>query len=615
SPADLKKLRLDQLPQLAQEIREEIIKIVAQNGGHLAPSLGVVELTIALHYVFNTPQDRVIWDVGHQTYAHKLLTGRRDRFGTIRTKGGLSGFPKRAESIYDVFDTGHSSTSISAGLGMSVGLGIKKEKAKVVAVIGDGSLTGGMAFEGLNQAGELEKNLIIILNDNEMSISPNVGAISSFLSRKMTTKAYAAFKERVKEFLATLPGVGLDIIELVKRSEGSLRGFISPSFLFEAFKFEYIGPIRGHRFDRLLEAFENSRNIKGPVLIHVVTTKGKGYPPAEKNPTYFHGVGAFEIKTGNANKLKGAPPTYTEVFGRFMVERAEKDQRLIVITAAMPEGTGLTEFRERFPDRFFDVGIAEQHAVTFAAGLALEGFRPVVAIYSTFIQRALDQVYHDVCLQNLPVLFALDRGGLVGEDGSTHHGLLDLSFFRAMPNMTLMAPKDENEFRRMLALGLEHPGPIAVRYPRGRGLGVPLTEKVVPVELGRAEEMKSGRDILILAVGSAVYPALTAAGSLAEQGIEAGVINARFIKPLDQDLILERTGSVRAVITVEENNIVGGFGSAICELLAERGREKIKVKLLGIPDRPVEHGSQAELRAELGLDGDGIYAAARELLS
>ncbi|MBW2619505.1 MAG: 1-deoxy-D-xylulose-5-phosphate synthase, partial [Deltaproteobacteria bacterium] len=450
SPADLRKLKVGDLPKLAQEIRDEIISTVSKTGGHLAPSLGVVELTIALHYVFDTPKDKVVWDVGHQAYAHKLLTGRRDRFPTLRTKGGLSGFPKRAESEYDTFDTGHSSTSISAGLGMSVGLELKKEDARVIAVIGDGSLTGGMSFEGLNQAGEHDKDLIVILNDNEMSISPNVGALSSFLSRKLTKKGYVAFKREVQEFLKTVPGIGENIIQLVKRSEDSFRGFFSPSLLFEAFKFEYIGPIRGHRFDRMIEAFENSKNLKGPVLIHVMTQKGKGYGPAEKNPAHFHGVGAFEVKTGDSKKSSG-PPSYTEVFGRFIVERAERDERIVAISAAMPEGTGLKTFGERFPERFFDVGIAEQHGVTFAAGLAVEGFRPVVAVYSTFIQRAFDQIVHDVCLQNLPVFFALDRGGLVGEDGPTHHGMLDLSFLRALPNMTLMAPKDENEFRRMLA--------------------------------------------------------------------------------------------------------------------------------------------------------------------
>ena len=613
SPADLRRLKIEELPRLARELREEIIRTVAKTGGHLAPSLGVVELTIAIHYVFNTPTDRLVWDVGHQAYAHKLLTGRRDRFHTLRTMGGLSGFPKRSESEYDTFGVGHASTSISAGLGMSAGLELKKDDARVIAVIGDGSLTGGLAFEGLNQAGELDKNLIVILNDNEMSISPNVGALSSFLSRKMTKKSYAAFKREVKDFLMTVPGVGESVIRLVQRSEGSFRGFISPSFLFEALKFEYIGPIRGHRLDRLFEALENSKHLEGPVLIHVMTTKGKGYEPAEKNPTHFHGVGAFEIETGNSNKAAGAPPSYTNVFGRFMIEAAEKDERVVAVTAAMPEGTGLNSFRDKFPDRFFDVGIAEQHAVTFAAGLACEGFKPVVAIYSTFIQRAFDQIYHDVCLQNCPVLFALDRGGLVGADGPTHHGSLDLSFMRIMPNMVVMAPKDEAELRGMLALGLELQGPAVVRYPRGPGVGVPLIPDPPPLTIGRGESLREGRDVLILAVGCLVYPALAAAERLADEGLDVGVINARFIKPLDEELILDRIGRTRRVIVAEENTALGGFGAAILELLASKGLTGVHVRQAAIPDRPIEHGTQAQLRKALKLDVDGLMDTAREL--
>ena len=614
SPEDLRKLSQEDLPRLAAEIREEIIQTVSNNGGHLAPSLGVVELTIALHYVFNTPQDRIVWDVGHQAYAHKILTGRRERFKTLRTKGGLSGFPKRAESAYDTFDTGHASTSISAGLGMSTAMALKKAPGRVIAVIGDASLTGGMALEGLNQAGELDDDLIVILNDNEMSISPNVGALSSFLSRKMTNKAYSTFKQEVKEFLKTVPGVGESVIRLVQRSEGSFKGFISPSFLFEAFQFEYIGPIKGHRFDRLLEVLDNSRNVQGPVLVHVMTTKGRGYAPAEANPTHYHGVGAFEIATGKANKVEGLPPTYTQVFGQTMVEAAATNEQLVVITAAMPEGTGLTEFRDKFPDRFFDVGIAEQHAVTFAAGLAVEGFRPVVAIYSTFLQRAYDQIVQDVCLQNLPVFFAMDRGGLVGADGPTHHGILDLSYLRAMPNMTLMAPKDEYELKLMLAFGLEHRGPIAIRYPRGRGMGAPLTQAETALALGRGELLRPGSDVLVLAVGTMVQPGLEAAETLAQEGLSVGVVNARFVKPLDEELILDLTRQTRQVICVEENNILGGFGSAVCELLMEKGPTGVKVKRLGIPDRFVQHGTQAELRAELGLDAPGISRSIREVM-
>lgn len=613
SPADLRKLPIEDLPRLAKEIRTEIIETVSKNGGHLAPSLGAVELTIALHYVYDTPKDKIIWDVGHQSYAHKLLTGRRDRFRTIRKKGGLSGFPKRNESPFDTFDTGHSSTSISAALGMSVARELKQDNGRVIAVIGDGSLTGGMAFEALNQGGELDKDLIVILNDNEMSISPNVGALSSFLSRKMTTKGHLALKSGVKEFLKTVPGVGESVIKLVQRSEGSFRGFISPSFLFEALKFEYIGPIRGHRFDRLIEAFGNTKHLDGPVLVHVMTKKGKGYEFAEKNPTYFHGVGAFQVETGNCCKSPGASPSYTEVFGGFMVDAAEKNDRIVAVTAAMPEGTGLTEFRDRFPDRFFDVGIAEQHGVTFAAGLAVEGFIPVVAIYSTFIQRAFDQIVHDVCLQNLHVVFALDRGGLVGEDGPTHHGTIDLSFLRSIPNMAVMAPCDENELRMMLACALEHDGPVAVRYPRGKGVGVPLDENVIPAPFGKAEVLKQGGDLVVLSIGSTVHPSLEAARALEAEGFDVGVVNARFVKPLDEETILDTAGRASCVLCVEENNIVGGFGSAVSELMAAE-KPGVRVNRLGIPDLFVEHGTQAELRASLGLDAAGIAAEIRRLL-
>lgn len=614
TPADLRKLSVDELPVLAQEIRDEIVATVSKTGGHLAPSLGVVELTIALHYVFNTPHDRLIWDVGHQAYAHKLLTGRRDRFHTLRQKGGLSGFPKRSESPYDHFDAGHSSTSISAGLGMSAGLDLKHEDARVISVIGDGSLTGGIAFEGLNQAGELEKNLIVVLNDNEMSISANVGALSSFLSRKLTKKRYIAFKREVQIFLRTVPGIGENIIQLIKRSEDSLRSLISPSFLFEAFDFEYLGPIRGHRFDLLIEAFTNSKNLDGPVLIHVHTEKGKGYGPAEENPAHFHGVGAFEVKTGNSKKKAAAQPTYTEVFGQTLVELAEADDKIVAITAAMPEGTGLAYFKEKLPERFYDVGIAEQHAVTFAAGLSLEGFRPVIAIYSTFMQRGFDQIVHDVCLQNLPVTFAMDRGGLVGEDGPTHHGIFDLSFMRALPNMTIMAPKDENEFRRMLKSAVYHDGPVSLRYPRGRGTGVLLDQEIKPLEFGRAETLRSGGDLLIVAVGAMVLPALEAAEILACEGIEAAVINARFVKPLDEEMIITEAKVSGKVLCVEENTILGGLGSAVSEILTEIGLPNLRIKRLGIPDVFVEHGTQAELRADLGLDPAGMVKAARKLL-
>jgi len=537
SPADLKDLELPELEQLCSDVRMKIIETVSKTGGHLAPSLGVVELTIALHYVFDTPKDKIIWDVGHQSYAHKLITGRRDSFHTLRTYGGISGFPKRAESPYDPFDTGHSSTSISAGLGIATGKCLKNENSKVIAVIGDGSLTGGMAFEGLNQAGHTEKDLIVVLNDNEMSISPNVGAFSSFLSRKMSGRRFVNLRKEMENFLKSFPGVGENILNLFRKSEDSILTFFTPGMLFEAFKFRYIGPIRGHRLDRIIEALNNASHLAGPVLIHVLTQKGKGYGPAEKDPAHYHGVGSFEVSTGTPGKqVIEQPPTYTKVFGCTMIDLAKKDNKLFAITAAMLEGTGLDEFSKLYPDRFLDVGIAEQHAVTFAAGLATEGFRPVVAIYSTFLQRAFDQIIHDVCLQNLPVVFCLDRGGLVGEDGPTHHGQFDITYLRSLPNMCLMAPKDENELRHMLFTAVSHTGPVAIRYPRGVGLGVPLDHEYKNIPLGEAELIKEGNDLLIIALGSMVHPSKEAAAMLGDEGLSIGVVNCRFVKPLDRRL-------------------------------------------------------------------------------
>jgi 1-deoxy-D-xylulose-5-phosphate synthase len=612
SPADLKSLSLSELEQLASELRLRIIDTVSKNGGHLAPSLGVVELTIALHYIFDTPDDKIIWDVGHQSYAHKLITGRRDRFHTLRTLGGISGFPKRSESPYDAFDTGHSSTSISAALGISTAKGLKGEKRKVVAVIGDGSMTGGMAFEGLNQAGDTGKDLVVVLNDNAMSISPNVGAFSSFLSRKMTGRRFVNFKKELENFVRALPGVGENILSLVRKSEDSLITFFTPGMLFEAFKFKYVGPINGHRLDKLVEAFDNVHHLEGPVLVHVLTEKGKGYGPAEKDPCHFHGVGCFEIETGTPKPGVTPPPSYTEIFGRTMTDLGKEQKSLFAITAAMPEGTGLAQFAKAFPLRFLDVGIAEQTAVTFAAGLATEGFRPVVAIYSTFLQRAYDQIIHDVCLPNLPVVFAIDRGGLVGEDGPTHHGSFDLSFLRAIPNMTLMAPKDENELRHMLYTALKQKGPVAIRYPRGMGIGVPLDPDYRVIPIGKGEILKEGKDLLILAVGSAVHPSLEAADRLLEEGISAGVVNARFIKPLDGGFV-DLARSVKRVLVVEENSRIGGFGSGVLELLNEAGVENVRVKRIGLPDRFVEHGSLAQLRKLCGLDASGIAKEGKDL--
>jgi len=614
SPADLKALRKDQLDHLAAEIREEIIKTVSGRGGHLASNLGMVELTIALHYVFNSPADRLIWDVGHQTYAHKLLTGRRRRFETLRQFEGLSGFPKREESPHDCFDTGHSSTSISSGLGMAVARSLKGEHHKVIAVIGDGSMTGGLAFEGLNQAGHLGKDLIVVLNDNEMSIAPNVGALASYLSRVMTGRFVNRFRSEMKAFLQTLPGIGKSMYKIVKQAEESFKGFLTPGLLFEELGFKYIGPIEGHRLDHLIETFSNVAKMEGPILVHVLTIKGKGYPPAESDPARFHGVGPFRIETGKSPERRKGPFTYSEVFGETLARLAEEDERIIAITAAMEDGTGLRGYSSRFPERFFDIGIAEQHAVTFAAGLALEGFKPVVAIYSTFLQRAYDQVQQDVCLQNVPVIFALDRGGIVGSDGPTHHGLFDFSFLRHLPNMVVMAPKDENEFQHMIKTAVGWGGPIAFRYPRGVGYGVKMDPEPKPLEVGKAEVLLEGDDVLILAIGSTVYPSLEAAKRLLRDGIGASVINCRFVKPLDGELICTMAEKLGRVLTVEENVLEGGFGSRVLELFGERDLSWVKVRRIGIPDQFVEHGPQETLRAIYGINTEGIEKEARKLV-
>ena len=615
SPADLKGLSLERLQQLAKELRRKIIETTSKTGGHLAPSLGTVELTIALHFVFDAPKDKIIWDVGHQAYAHKLITGRRDRFHTLRTYGGISGFPKRSESPYDAFDTGHSSTSISAGLGISTAKCLKGENSKVIAVIGDGSMTAGMAFEGLNQAGETEKDLIVVLNDNAMSIAPNVGSFSSFISRKMTGKRFVNLKKDLENFIKSLPGVGENILKFVRKSEDSFITFFTPGMMFEAFKFKYIGPIQGHRIDLLIEAFTNASHLEGPVLVHALTVKGKGYEFAEKDPAHYHGVGSFEIPTGSPPRGRPKPPpSYTGVFGSTMLDLAQKDDRLFAITAAMPEGTGLAEFSKSFPKRFLDVGIAEQHAVTFAAGLATEGFRPVVTIYSTFLQRAFDQIIHDVCLPNLPVIFALDRGGLVGEDGPTHHGNFDITYLRSIPNMTFMVPKDENELRHMLYTALQHDGPVAIRYPRGRGIGVPMDPEYKTIPIGKPEILREGNDLQILAIGSMVYPSLNAAATLEKEGLSVGVVNCRFVKPLDKGLV-DIVSSSGRVLVVEENIRQGGFGGAILELFNDLGLKNILVKRIGLPDKFVEHGPQDILEETYGLDSAGIMREARDLLN
>jgi 1-deoxy-D-xylulose-5-phosphate synthase len=614
NPLDaLKTLPAAELPRVAEELRGRIISTVAKTGGHLASSLGVVELTIALHRVLDSPQDKIVWDVGHQAYAHKLLTGRAARFHTLRQLDGISGFPKRAESEHDCFDVGHSGTSISAALGMAAARDAAGGTEKVVAVIGDGSLTGGMAFEALNHAGHLKSNLIVILNDNEMSISPNVGALSAFLSRAMTSGLFRKARQETKHFLDHLPGFGKDLLDLVRRAEHSLKGFLTPGMLFEAFGFDYVGPIDGHRLDDLIETLRNVTCIEGPVLIHVLTKKGKGYAPAESEPARFHGIGPFDPATGVSREVKGGPASYTGVFGRTLVELAEHDPRIVAVTAAMPEGTGLQPFAVRYPTRFFDVGIAEQHAVTFAAGMAARGLRPVVAIYSSFLQRAYDSVIHDVCLQNLPVIFALDRSGLVGADGPTHHGSFDLSFLRPIPNLTVMAPRDEHELRRALVTALAHGGAFALRYPRGGGEGVDLAQPIEPFGIGCGEKLRDGRHGALCAVGAGVPVALAAAELLAGEGIELSVVDARFIKPLDGDLLCDEAVRTTRVITLEENALMGGFGSAVLECLAER-QISVPVLRLGLPDRFVEQGSQSELRQRCALDSKGVVEQVKAFL-
>ncbi len=614
SPKDIRLLPQSELTRLAEEIRSFLIESISQSGGHLGPSLGVVELTLALHYVFNTPIDKLIWDVGHQSYAHKLITGRRDSFHTLRQYQGISGFPKFSESEYDTFETGHSSTSISAALGMALAKNLKDDPAKTIAVIGDGSMTAGMAFEALNQAGHVNKDLIVVLNDNEMSISPNVGALSSFLSRKLTGRTMRRLKDHLVERLGQLSNVGENILTVLKKSEDSFKSFFTPGMLFEALKFDYIGPLNGHNFDELIETFETVRDTQqGPALIHVLTTKGKGYEPAEKNPGTFHGIGPFESKTGRTRASNG-PVSYTKVFGNTMTEIGKNNDRIVAISAAMAAGTGLSDFANSFPDRFFDVGIAEQHAVTFAAGLATEGFLPVVAIYSTFFQRSYDQIIHDVCIPSLPVTLAIDRAGVVGADGPTHHGVFDLSFLRVIPNLIFMAPKDEEELRHMLYTAVNHNGPSALRYPRGSGEDVELSSSLKNLEIGRGELLSEGNDILLLPIGNRVHPALRAAQGLQKLGVDAAVINPRFIKPLDKELICDWAASTGRVITVEDNVRQGGFGSSILELFSRCG-VSVKTSLLAHPDRFIEHGPQKTLWRNSSINSVAITEAALQLMN
>jgi 1-deoxy-D-xylulose-5-phosphate synthase len=613
-PSDIRKLSIPELNTLAQELRDLIIKTVASCGGHLASSLGTVELTLALHYVFNTPQDKVVWDVGHQCYAHKIITGRKEKIATMRSKNGISGFPKREESIYDVFNVGHSGTSISAAAGFAEARCLKGDRNKIIAVIGDGSMTTGMAFEGVNWTGDRKKDMIIVLNDNEMSISPNVGALSSYLNRMMTGHTVTRLRADIKNFLKGIPGIGEQMVRITRQIEESLKMFVVPGALFEELGFTYVGPLEGHRLDNLIRNFENIKELTGPVLVHVLTKKGKGYKFAEDKPLTYHGLSPFDVATGKPLAEPSAIPTYTDIFGKTMLELARIDSRIVAITAAMCEGTGLDQFSQEFPQRLYDVGIAEQHAVTFAAGLAIEGLVPVVAIYSTFLQRAYDQILHDVCLQKLPVVFAIDRAGIVGEDGSTHQGLFDFSYLRNIPHIVIMAPKDENELRHMLKTAVDCRCPVSLRYPRGKALGVNTDEELKTLEIGKGEVLREGADLAVIAIGSTVYPALAAAQRLAEEGINIKVINARFAKPIDGELIANTAATIKKIITVEENVLQCGFGSAVLELLAQKNITGVRIKRLGIPDEFVEHATQAQLRQKYGIDEEGIFRAVKEML-
>jgi 1-deoxy-D-xylulose-5-phosphate synthase len=616
-PEDIRRLSRTELSDLAEEIREIMIETVSKRGGHLASSLGTVELTLAIHYVFDTPRDRLIWDVGHQAYAHKIITGRKDRFDTLRQKGGISGFPKREESPYDVFDVGHSGTSISAAAGIAEARCIKGEDFRIIAVIGDGSISAGMAFEGLNWTGDRKKNLIIILNDNEMCISPNVGALSSYLNRIMTGQTVTRIRNEVKTFLKSVPGIGEQMLKFSRQVEESLKTFFVPGAIFEELGFTYVGPLEGHHIDHLIKTLDNVRKLEGPVLVHVVTQKGKGYKYAEDDPSRFHGIPPFDIDTGEpvAGGRSPATPSYTSVFGRTVVALAREDKRIVAITAAMSEGTGLDRFAAEFPNRFYDVGMAEQHGVTFAAGLATQGFVPIVAIYSTFMQRAYDQIIHDVCLQKLPVVLAMDRCGFVGADGPTHHGLFDFAFLRTVPNIIVMAPKDENELQHLLKTAVTCGCPVSLRYPRGKGVGAPLDEKAQAIPIGKGEILLDFPDaaLAIVAIGACVYPALAAAELLQTEGIRIRVINARFVKPLDAELLCA-AAKLSRIITVEENNLIGGFGSAVLELFMEKGLTGVTIRRLGIPDEFAQHATQKELRRLYGIDAEGIAAAVREML-
>ncbi len=604
SPEDVRRLPENKILALNEELRRYLLNSVSKSGGHLAAGLGTIELTIALHYVFNTPQDQLVWDVGHQAYPHKILTGRRDAIHTIRKRNGLSPFPKRKESCYDSFGVGHSSTSISAALGMAVAAALDKRDDRMVAIIGDGGITGGMAFEALNHAGDLGANLLVILNDNEMSISPNVGALNKYLAKLLSSKFYSTVREESKKALSLMPSVW----ELARRTEEHMKGMVAPGTLFEELGFNYIGPIDGHDLPVLIDTLRNLRNLPGPRFLHVVTRKGKGYLPAEKDPVAYHGVSSFDPELDYLPKSKSSQPTYTEVFADWLCDMAKKDRRLLALTPAMREGSGLVRFSEAFPDRYFDVAIAEQHCVTLAAGMACEGYKPVVAIYSTFLQRGYDQLVHDVAVQNLPVLFALDRAGLVGPDGPTHAGSFDFSFMRCLPNLLIMAPADENECRQMLYTGFLHEGPASVRYPRGKGPGVAVEKKMQALPIGKAQIRREGKRVAVLGFGSLVQEAL----QIAER-LDATVVNMRFVKPLDEAMLIRMADSHEIFVTLEDNAIAGGAGSAVNEFLQSR-QVMIPTLNLGLPDRFVDHGSREECLSDAGLDAEGIYSSIKVYL-
>ena len=613
-PADLKKLSPEQFPQLCEEIREEIISVISNVGGHLASNLGVVELTVALHYLLDTPRDLIVWDTSNQAYAHKLLTGRREQFHTIRQFEGLSGFCKREESEYDTFNAGHAGTGVSAAVGFVEAREQRQQNHEVVCVVGDGALTSGLTMEGLQQAGGSKRDLLVILNDNQMSISKNVGSISAYLNRTITGEFFDRITEETKRVLGRMPHIGDQVQRLAGRAQELVKGLLLPGLLFEELGFRYFGPIDGHKFEHLLPTLENVLKLEGPTLLHVVTKKGLGYGPAMDNPVWFHASSPFERETGRPKK-KSTTPSYSAIAVNTLIQLAREDPRIVAITAAMSEGTGLNAFEKVFPERLYDVGIAEQHAVTFAAGLAAQGMRPVIPIYSTFLQRAYDQVVHDVATQNLPVTLCIDRGGLVAEDGTTHHGAFDLAYLRHVPNMVVMAPKDENELQHMVKSCISYDRPAAVRYPRGSSLGVDMDPMPQALPLGKGELLREGTDIALVAIGVTVHQAAAAAERLAQEGISAAVINARFVKPLDGDLIAAVAKEVKCLLTVEESTAMGGFGSAVLELLSEKGIINLPTRCLGLPDWYIEQGPQDLLREKYGLTADGILQQARELIA